>query len=279
MIIGGSFTEREIGGNWDLPVTRADKVEGGYRIRGRKSFGTLAPIVDFIGVTATLAGGEKAGYIGTFFVPNNAPGLTVIENWDTMGMRATGSHDVVFEDVFAADAQLAVTSEPGALNIGGVAGMAWFSVSIASVYTGIAQAARDYAVQNASTRKLAFMAQPLGSLPGIQFATAEMDITLEAMRALTRRVAERWMDGEFRSEAGLGEVMKAKYFATNSAIQVVNQAMNVVGAWSIFREAPLERYYRDVRPGPFHPLNNDLIREAIGKSAYGIPMNQQPRWG
>jgi alkylation response protein AidB-like acyl-CoA dehydrogenase len=62
-------------------------------------------------------------------------------------------------------------------------------------------------------------------------------------------------------------------------VRVVDQAMAIVGAPGIFRRHPMQRFYRDVRPGPFHPMTNDVAKELIGKTALGIPIEFVPRWG
>jgi alkylation response protein AidB-like acyl-CoA dehydrogenase len=87
------------------------------------------------------------------------------------------------------------------------------------------------------------------------------------------------MSGGLRRREDLARIVLTKTQATNAAIRVVEQAMNVVGAPAIFRRHPLQRYYRDVRPGPFHPMTNDVAKELIGKTALGVPMEFEPRWG
>ncbi len=87
------------------------------------------------------------------------------------------------------------------------------------------------------------------------------------------------MEGQHHSVEGIGRVLLPKYVATNTAIDVVNKAMQIVGGVSIFRRTPLERYYRDVRAGTFHPLGNDQTRELVGKLALGVPPMEEPRWG
>ena len=82
-----------------------------------------------------------------------------------------------------------------------------------------------------------------------------------------------------RMSCSRARIVMTKYHATNAAVRVVEQAMTIVGAPGIFRRHPMQRYYRDVRPGPFHPMTNDVALELIGKTALGIPMEFTPRWG
>jgi alkylation response protein AidB-like acyl-CoA dehydrogenase len=150
---------------------------------------------------------------------------------------------------------------------------------VASVYLGVATAARDFAVEWARTRKPILFERPIGHFPGVQFHIADMDVELAASRALVHDTARQWMAGGLRSREDLARIVMAKYQATNAAIRVVDQAMAVVGAPGIFRRNPMQRFYRDVRPGPFHPMTNDVARELIGKTALGIAPEFLPRWG
>ncbi|MGH2583889.1 MAG: acyl-CoA dehydrogenase family protein [Dehalococcoidia bacterium] len=277
-VIGGGYTEPEIGGNWGFPATTAEHRPGIYVLNGRKTFTSMAPIINFFIINATLQS-DDGPMIGTFLVPKGTPGIEVLETWDTMGMRATASHDLLLKDVAVPEQSLVLSRPPGDLDPEATRLFAWFGLSIASVYTGIAIAARDFAVEFAKTRRPSVMPRPIAHLPGIQFLVAEMDIKLAAARALTLRVADEWRAGRHHDPSGLSAVVMPKYVATNSAIEVVNHAMQLVGGVGMFKRHPLERHYRDVRAGTFHPFANDIAKEVIGKAGLGIPMNDDPRWG
>lgn len=278
-VVGGGYTEPDIGGNWGYPATRAVREGGVYRLNGRKSFTSMSPIINFFVVVATIEDPDGQPAIGSFMVPRGTPGVEVVETWDTMGMRSTASNDLTLKDVLVPEQYLAERRALGNYDASGVIVFAWFSLSIASVYTGIALAARDYAIDVARSRRPSVLPRTIAHLPGIQFSIADMEIALSAARALTYRVAEEWMEGQHHDPAGLARVILPKYVATNMAIDVVNRAMQIVGGVSMFRRTPLERLYRDVRAGTFHPFANDQAREIIGKFALGIPMTDEPRWG
>lgn len=279
-LIGGSLTEPESGGNWGYPVTRAEPVPGGYKINGRKTFASMAPAIDFFMVSASV-GGRDGGpdTVGTIAIPKGTPGLEIVETWNTMGMRATASHDLRLTDVMVPEMMLMERREPGNFDAAGIALFAWFSTSIASVYTGVATAARNFAVEYAKNRRPSVLERPLSHLPAIQFAVADIDIMLATARALTHQVCEEWLRGEHHSVDGMTRVLQPKYFATPNAIEVVNRAMNVVGGLGLYKRTPLERYYRDVRAGTFHPISQDVTREWLGKAAFGIDPAFLPRWG
>jgi alkylation response protein AidB-like acyl-CoA dehydrogenase len=277
-IIGGGYTEPDIGGNWGFPATTAEHRPGVYVLNGRKTFTSMAPVINFFVVNATLQG-EAGPLIATFLVPRGTPGVEVIETWDTMGMRATASHDLALTDVTVPEASLAFSRPAGDLDPEATRLFAWFGLSIAAVYTGIAIAARDFAVEFARTRRPSVLPRPIAHLPGVQFLVSEMDISLAAARALTLQTADQWMAGAYHDVAGLPHVVMPKYVATNAAIAVVDHAMQLVGGVGMFRRHPLERYYRDVRAGTFHPFGNDLAKEIIGKAGLGVPLDDSPRWG
>jgi alkylation response protein AidB-like acyl-CoA dehydrogenase len=277
-IIGGGYTEPDIGGNWGFPATTAEHRPGVYLLNGRKSFTSMAPVINFFVINATLQT-DDGPHIATFLVPKGTPGVAVIETWDTMGMRATASHDLALTDVTVPEASLVFSRPAGNLDPEATRLFAWFGLSIAAVYTGIAIAARNFAVEFARSRRPSVLPRPIAHLPGVQFLVAEMDITLAAARALTLQTADQWMAGAYHDIDGLPHVVMPKYVATNAAIKVVDHAMQIVGGVGMFKRHPLERYYRDVRAGAFHPFGNDLAKEIIGKAGLGIPLDDVPRWG
>jgi alkylation response protein AidB-like acyl-CoA dehydrogenase len=283
LIIGGGFTEAEIGGNWGFPTTKAVRQEHegvpGYLLNGRKTFTSLSPIIDLFSVNTSTTGPGGEPVIGLFIVPRGTPGLEIIETWDTMSMRATASHDLLIQDCWVPEQACVGLRAPGDADVGANVILSWFCCSVASVYLGVAQAAANFAIDWARTKKPVLFDRPIGHFPGVQFHVAEMEVELQAARALVHETAREWMAGGLRRREDLARIVLAKYHATNAAVRVVDTAMSIVGAPGIFRKNPMQRYYRDVRPGPFHPMTNDVAKELIGKTALGIPMEFQPRWG
>lgn len=278
-IIGGGITEPETGGNWGLFVSRAVKEGDSYVLNGRKVFTSLAPVIDLFMVMVTVQDPDAGLLGGTFLVPKGTPGVQVVETWNAMGMRATASHDLVITDC-RVPLDHAVRLRPlGEILPEDVSVFAWFSLSIASIYTGIAIAALNFAKEFANRHQPLPLPRPIKYLPGIQFTVAEAEVLLAATRAYTLETAQAWVNGEgFTGEDGLRRVCMPKYFATNNAIRIVDLAMEVVGAVGLFKKHPLERYYRDVRAGTNHPFSNARMRELIGKNTLGIKLLEMPRW-
>ncbi len=279
-LLGGSLTEPESGGNWGFPVTKAERIPGAYKLNGRKMFASMAPAMNFFLVSATVPGTDGAAdEVGTFAIPQGTPGLEIVETWDALGMRATGSHDLKLTDCVVPELMLVEKRPPGNFDERGLALFAWFSISIASVYTGVATAARNFAVEYAKNRRPSVLERSIAHMPAVQFALADMDVMLATARALTHTVAAEWMRGEHRAMEGIVRLLQPKYFATPNAIEVVNKAMGIVGGLGMYKRTPLERYYRDVRAGTFHPISQDVTREWLGKAALGIDLTAEPRWG
>ena len=123
-------------------MTKAVKVEGGWRIEGHKSWGTLSPILTYFLITATIEGEDK---VGEFLVYRSSKGLKILENWDSLGMRATGSHDLILHDLCLPDETLVyVKGEEDSdqkTDHGG-----WL-LHIPATYLGIAEAARRFILE------------------------------------------------------------------------------------------------------------------------------------
>lgn len=278
-IIGGGITEPETGGNWGLFVSRAMKEGESYVLNGRKAFTSLAPVIDLFMIMVTVQDPEAGMRGGTFLVPKSTPGLQIVDTWNAMGMRATASHDLIITDC-RVPLDHAVRIRPvGEILPEDISVFAWFSLSVAAIYTGVAIAALNFAKQFADRHQPLPLPRPIKYLPGVQFAVAEAEALLAATRAYTFETAKAWVNGEpFLGEEGLVRVCMPKYVATNNAIRIVDLAMEIVGSVGIFKKHPLERYYRDVRAGTNHPFSNARMRELIGKNALGINLLEMPRW-
>jgi alkylation response protein AidB-like acyl-CoA dehydrogenase len=275
-IIASSISEP--GASLGTPRVEARKVPGGYRVTGRKYFCTLAPVLGYFLFNAKLDGFSQLGCSGTVTLAaaRATPGMQIIESWDAMGMRATGSHDIQFNDAFIADECLIGTEGQG--TEGGLRSLPWYALGIGSVYTGVAGAAYDFVVDYARRRTLHPLPRPIAHLPGIQFTVAEMSVRLAAARALIYKTAGELAHGADYGPELLPRVTTPQYFATRAALDVVSMAMQVMGGPSLLRRYPLERLYRDVRAGTLHPYTHFWLLEMIGKLALGIPLDEQPRW-
>lgn len=278
-IIGGGISEPETGGDWGYFATRARNDGDTYVLNGRKTFTSLSPVIDLFMVMATIEATDPPRS-STFLIPKGTPGLELIETWDAMGMRATASHDLVIKDVRVPALAMTESRPIGPIDASAVSLFAWFCLSVAAVYTGVAIAAFKFVKEFTGRFKPMALPRPIKYLPGIQFAAADAEALLAQARALYIGTAQDYVNNRssFKGEAGLARVVLAKYVATNNAIRAVDQMMEIVGAHGYLKKFPMERYFRDVRAGVNHPLSNARARELIGKSSLGIGLGELPRW-
>lgn len=278
-ILGGGISEPETGGDWGFFATKARKDGDFYVLNGRKTFTSLSPVIDLFMVMATVEDSNPPR-AATFVIPRGTPGLELVETWDAMGMRATASHDLVIKEVRVPEIAMAESRPVGPIDENAISLFAWFSLSVAAVYTGIAIAALKFTKEFTGRFKPLTLPRPIRYLPAIQFAAAEAESLIAQSRALYLGLAREYVAdrGSFKGEAGLARVVTAKYAATNNAVRAVDQCMEIVGAHGILKKFPMERYYRDVRAGVNHPLSNARARELIGKCALGISLGETPRW-
>ena len=267
----------------DIPVLlstcQAERVEGGYRLTGRKQFGSNGPAWNWLGAHAIDAAAPGGPQIVHAFVERTSPGVTVVETWDTLGMRPTQSHDTILDGVFVPDARIGRVVPAGDASDPFIVAMAMWPLSlIAAVYLGIAERALELAVDGA--RRKTSIAIDRGAYaynPMVQHQIAEMYLELDAANATFERFVDDWVAGADHGAAWVPKVYSMKWRAVEAAKRVVDVALDVSGGAGMFRGNELERLYRDVRCGGFHPGNDALTHELVGKSVLGI-LADQPRW-
>lgn len=282
LIVFGAITDSQVDSykgitGMGYTTVKAEKVDGGFRINGRKGFGTNSPIGDLFGCTAVYDD-PNDGEIGLIFVlPSDTEGLVCLNDWDTMGMRASQSHSWRLENVFVEEDHVFKHNlwewDKYARGL-----WAWHGGSFGAVYLGIAKAARDFAISQTRERTRLPFKHPESYYPGHQFLAAEMDIALHAGWAWQTRIAERLIDINNRNDATIVEAVAMQYFCMRAAMDVVNKAVDMMGGAALARRLPLERYYRDVRAGPIHPIGGFDALELIGKHAFGLHRDVAPRY-
>jgi alkylation response protein AidB-like acyl-CoA dehydrogenase len=271
VVVGGSLTDAATGLNVRTSATPARRVEGGYVVSGRKSFCSLAPVLDFFWGTASAEGGPLL----LFGIPRQTRGLSFVDSWDTLAMRGTGSWDVLFDDVFVPDAAVTVIDPAAPWQGPTERAFSWFAFTVAAIYLGIARAASEFAFGYVRGRTVTGASLPMGRQPAQVISAAEIELLLRPAEALREHGLARRERGELLSREDINAL---KYVAVNNADAAVDRCLRMVGGHGMFRKLPLERYYRDVRAGQFHPPSNDAALEVIGKAALGVPIDADPRW-
>lgn len=240
------------------PGTTAKRDGDSYIISGRKNYTSGAPDLDYFLVSAWV---EEDDHLGFFLVPKTAAGVSVENTWDVASMRGTGSDDLVLENVRVDVSNLVeIPSYSTGFKLNG-----WLLL-IPATYLGIAQAARDYAVDFANSHSPNSIQGTIAQLPNVQTLIGEMDLALTKARFTIYGVAQLYNDPA-KKAAIINEVNIAKHVVTNTAIEVVDKAMRLVGAKSLQRSNPLQRYYRDVRAGLHNPPMDDITIKRLAETA------------
>jgi alkylation response protein AidB-like acyl-CoA dehydrogenase len=271
-LINSAATEPELGSpsRGGLPATHAYWEGDGWRISGRKSFASGAPVVTHFLIPAVLDNACE-GTVGVFLMAMDRPGIRIEPTWDVMGMRTTASHDLVLEDVPVAPEDLVVRREPGTPDAAKASGSVWFGLTLAGVYLGIAEAARDAAVKFAQERTpTALRGEPIATLEPIQRLVGQLESELLTARSLLYSVAEAWQQCPEERSNLMSHIGLCKVVATTHAIKTTDLALRVVGGQSMSRKLPLERLFRDVRAGLFHPPTEEVAYATLGKNLLGV---------
>ena len=249
------------GSDWLAGSGKAEKVEGGYKIHARKVFASGAPSADLF-MTGAIEDDPKEGpTVLQFGVPMNAAGVSIVETWDTLGMRGSGSHDVVFDGVFVPDAAIAARRKPDVWHpLLHLVSMIAFPI-VYSVYTGIAEAARDIAVAEAAKRRD----------PGVETVGA-LDTELAAARIACDSLVA-FAESASPGPETTNTVFVHRSLIARSVLRAVDLAMDAAGGSSYFRRVGLERLFRDVQGARFHPLTDGAQRRLAGRTALGLPID------
>ena len=263
----------ESGSPLQRPTAEAIRDGDGWRLTGRKSFATGAPVATLLATVFRISDGAGGHRTAAAYIGRDAPGVEVPSNWDALGMRASGSHDVVFKDCFIPASRVQDLGPWGELTQRILLLASNGVIGLASAFLGIAEAARANALRQIELRGR-------GANAAVQHLVAEMEIDLAAARATLERAAAN-VDALFDAHpitapseivlAAAKEGQCAKWFVSRKAIDIVDHAMTLSGGSGYMSGNPLSRFYRDVRAGPFmQPFSPLEAFEFIGKITLGI---------
>jgi alkylation response protein AidB-like acyl-CoA dehydrogenase len=210
---------------------------------------------------------EPDARVGLFLVPAGLPGTRIVETWDHLGLRASGSHDVVFDDVvFPLDYEIDVR-KPEEWLVPDFTQATVHTIFVAAIYDGVARAARDWVIEFLKARVPSNLGAALATLPRVQ----EIVGGIEARLAINARLIESFA-GDFDDGVQLSpsESNIIKLTVTNNAVAVVEDALSLTSNHGLTRANPLERHYRDVLCGRVHTPQDDATRVIVGRLALGI---------
>ncbi|MDG4791354.1 acyl-CoA/acyl-ACP dehydrogenase [Micromonospora sp. WMMD1102] len=264
-----AMSERGAGSRLSKLTTTYEPVDGGYHIKGAKTFCSGAGHADAYLVAARSVADQSV--VSQFLVPAGPDGLDVEPTWDSLGMRATASHDLHLDVTVPADRLL-----------GGVEGLAlvvaqlmphWLVASYAAVYVGVARAAVDAAVEHLTARGL-------DGLPAVRARVGRADAATAAAQLAVGEAARRVDEAPGDVETNRW-VWRAKLLAGTTAAEVAASMVEAAGTSVTRRGHPLERLYRDARCGSLHPATSDVCADWLGIAALGGDPDQDattPRW-
>lgn len=242
-----------------LPATVARRTAEGWRIDGRKIYSTGSHGLSWLNVWARSDDADPR--VGVWLVPRDSPGVRIVEDWDHLGMRATSSHEVIFENVLvpldhAVNTSAASSPRPEL----DATGLLWMSVLLSSVYDGIAQSARDWLVDFLEQRAPSNLGASLSTLPRFQEVLGHIDTLLFANRTLLQAASHGLTPAAHAAQI--------KYLVTSNAIRAVELAIEATGNPGLSRSNPLQRHYRNVLCGRVHTPQNDVVLQGVGKAVF-----------
>lgn len=249
-----------------LPATTARRTPEGWRLTGRKIYSTGSPILRY-GLTWCRTADENP-LVGWFLVPLQSTGVRMEETWDHMGMRASGSNDVVFEDALIPADHAFDVREPKQWATRDLVQVVWNNTTIAALYDGVARAARDWLVSYLHARTPSNLGASLATLPRFQEAVGGIEALLGVNRMLLDALATR-ADADLEAIQPV-EANIVKATVTNNAIEAVGKALELIGNPGLSRANPLERHYRDVLCSRIHTPQNDVVLLNAGRAVLGL---------
>lgn len=253
----------------DSTTKAALQDDGSYIVTGRKTFTSLTPVWDKVGIHARDDTDPEHPRIVHLFVDRTAEGVSTEKVWDALGVRATASDDTLLDGVRVRADRVVGSAELGQPYPPYVAGiLQWYLPLVSNVYFGIARRALDLAELASEQRaSLLLTGKRHADKPAVQRQLARGEILLEAAWALLEKATGDRETGADYGDWWTPRLFAAKEFAVTTAKEVVDIAVQVIGASSVSRTNELERLYRDVRTGSLHPPNTDAVLDVIGRSA------------
>lgn len=268
-LINSAATEAQTGSptRGGKPTTTAEKRNGKWLVKGRKTFTTMAPVLNFFIVSATIKDSDQ---IGNFLIPRTAEGIQIDETWDSIAMRGTASHDLILENVLVDGSAFVEEINPMNKQANG-----WL-LHIPACYLGIARAAQKYAIQFAKFYSPSSLSGSIIELPNVKQKIGEMELLILQSSYFLYSVAKQWDESSDDQRKNMQpELGAVKLNVTNSAIAVVDLAMRIVGARSLSAKNPLQRYYRDVRAGLHNPPMDDMTIMLLANNAIRSNLNNE----
>lgn len=281
-LLAGNFSEPTTSGllGTPTPSARARRVDGGYRITGRKAFASMIEAADYCAVLAYPDEATSAAAAVLLLVPRSTAGRHVDKVWDTLGMRATRSDALILEDCWVPDEALLLQVDD--IRPFQRDNASWLWGSYTAVYLGVGVAAYKEVVKVVQERRPPGYAQPLAYHPDVRRQVAEMSVDLQAARLMLYHAA--WLsDTQGPTPTTLAALYRAKYLVGEAVARTTRTALTLGGAHALFKTSPLERLFRDGAVAPIQFPPRDFCLASLGIMELGLdphdvlpPLKRQP---
>jgi len=252
------------GSDWLAGSGKLEKVDGGFKMTGRKVFGSGGPAAQILLTTGIYDDPQGGPTVIHFPVPLDTPGVKPLANWRTLGMRGTGSNDLMLEDVFIPDAMMGGVRRPAGKWHASVHAVTLNALPIVyGAYVGVAEAARDLAIEIARKKK---------DDPGLPYLIGEMEnqlVTAQIALASATALVTNAKPGPEATSA----MLVRRTIIGGAVLRTLDKAMEVAGGASFFRAAKLERLFRDVQAARFHPVPEKQQTRLTGRVLLGLDLD------
>lgn len=249
------------GNDWTKPTTVATPADGGWRVSGRKSFASLAPMADVAATFAVVGEPAPGAPVIAFGVPLKADGVSIDETWDAAGMRGTGSHDLVLDDVFVAEAQVIARRTWGELDRPLLVASLHAWPVIYATYLGVAEGLVDTVLGSGRVA------------PGAARLVGRLDHSIRVARWAVDGVVADLGDDPDPTVDNFVALQQMKWAVTTAVQDVATVAAEVAGGGAYARRGPVDRMIRDLRAALYHPYPPDTTLLHAGLHRLGLPLD------
>ena len=281
VILCGPFSEARAGLSGLADTVAVPDPRGGWRITGKKNWSTLVEGSDLIALNATVTDAdgtvptdfrEHAKREATFVIPRDSENLSIDHTWDTMGMRATGSHTIVMEGVMASP-----KSFFGNFRQGLIGESEWAAMLFGGVYLGLADKAYEQAREILKDKHLGATLSgqdtDVKHVGYVQYLLGKMKVQLDVAERTLEASAHIAIDGRYEEWPIVARKAKwdiVKVVCTEAAMAITDEAFRLVGGSSYRRGHIIERLYRDARAGYLHSFTTDQLYDFTGRYELGL---------
>lgn len=260
LLLNAARVEPELGSpaRGGLPATVARRTASGWSITGRKRFVTGAHGLTHFLVWAHTD--ETPARVGTFVVPNELPGIRVIENWNSLGMRASGSHDVEYSDVEIPQENVIDLVDPSVAQQDNRAHAA-ITLALTALYLGVAEAAQEAFIRFAHERVPTNLGHPIARTERFVTLSGEIDLLVSGARQV---IFDALKDKQAEAEKHI----RARLLAGRQLRDAVQIAVRGIGNPGLGNELGLERHFRDIQSVLVHAPQEDTSISILGRAAF-----------